>query len=101
MSQQHIVFGQNYSIPLHLLIVTVAILFPGLVVDPEETHAMWYGMLNTPGIFDVATLTHAENVNYAQKKHYFWFGEVGMAGFLVGSIAVPAGIWLRDRPGSH
>jgi uncharacterized Tic20 family protein len=31
------------------------------------------------------------------KKHYFWFGEVGMAGILVGSIAVPAGIWFAGQ----
>ena len=33
----------------------------------------------------------------AQKKHYFWFGEVMMAGNLAGSIAVPAGIFLAGR----
>ncbi len=27
-----------------------------------------------------------------EKQHYFWFGEVGMAGTLAGRIAVPAGI---------
>ena len=92
-------------LPLILLMVPVAVLFLGIVADPEETHAVWYGMLNTLGIFDVSTLTDAENVNYAQKKHYFWFGEVGMAGILAGSIAVPAGIWFagtdRDLPGIH
>jgi hypothetical protein len=81
-------------LPLILLTVAVAVLFLGIVADPEETHAVWYGMLNTLGIFDLSTLTDAENVNYAQKKHYFWFGEVGMAGILAGSIAVPAGIWF-------
>jgi hypothetical protein len=84
-------------IPLILLTVPVAILFLGIVADPEETHAVWYGMLNTIGIFDISTLTDAENVNYAEKKHYFWFGEVGMAGILAGSIAVPAGIWFAGR----
>ena len=39
-------------LPLLLLIVPVAVLFLGLVADPEETHAVWYGMLNTFGIFD-------------------------------------------------
>ena len=79
--------GTNVLIrlPPLLLRVQVAILFLGLVADPEETHAVWYGMLNTLGIFDVSILTDAENVNYAQKKHYFWFGEVGMAGMLAGS----------------
>jgi hypothetical protein len=84
-------------LPLLLLIIPVAVLFLGLVADPEETHAVWYGMLSTLGIFEVSTLTNAENVNYAQKKHYFWFGEVGMAGILAGSIAVPAGIWFAGQ----
>jgi hypothetical protein len=84
-------------LPLILLTVPVAVLFLGIVADPEETHAVWYGMLNTLGIFDVSTLTDAENMNYAQKKHYFWFGEVGMAGILAGSIAVPAGIWFAGQ----
>jgi len=84
-------------IPLILLTVPVAILYLGIVADPAETHAVWYGMLNTIGIFDISTLTDAENVNYAEKKHYFWFGEVGMAGILAGSIAVPAGIFLAGQ----
>jgi hypothetical protein len=84
-------------LPLILLTVPVAVLFLGIVADPEETHAVWYGMLNTLGIFDVSTLTDSENTNYAQKKHYFWFGEVGMAGILAGSIAVPAGIWFAGQ----
>jgi hypothetical protein len=84
-------------LPLLFLIVPVTVLFLGVVADPEETHAVWYGMLNILGIFDLSTLTDAENVNYAQKKHYFWFGEVGMAGILAGSIAVPAGIWFAGQ----
>jgi hypothetical protein len=84
-------------LPLILLTMPVAVLFLGIVADPEETHAVWYGMLNTLGIFDVSTLTDAESVNYAQKKHYFWFGEVGMAGMLAGSIAVPAGCWFAGQ----
>jgi hypothetical protein len=84
-------------LPLILLTVPVAVLFLGIVADPEETHAVWYGMLNTLGIFDVSTLTDNENANYAQKKHYFWFGEVMMASNLAGSIAVPAGIWFAGQ----
>jgi hypothetical protein len=84
-------------LPLILLTVPVAVLFLGIVADPEETHAVWYGMLNSIGIFDVSTLTDAENANYAEKKHYFWFGEVGMAGILAGSIAIPAGIWFAGQ----
>ncbi len=84
-------------LPFLLLVVPVAVLFLGIVADPDETHAVWYGMLNTLGIFDVSRLTDAENMNYVQKKHYFWFGEVGMAGILAGSIAVPAGIWFAGQ----
>ena len=84
-------------LPLILLTVPVAVLFLGLIADPEETHAVWYGMLNTLGIFDFSALTDAERINYAQKKHYFWFGEVGMAGILAGLFAVPIGIFLAGR----
>jgi len=84
-------------LPVILLIVPVTVLFLGIVADPEETHAVWYGMLNTIGIFDVSTLTDEESGNYHQRKHYFWFGEVMMASNLAGSIAVPAGIFLAGR----
>jgi len=84
-------------LPLILLIVPIAVLFLGIVADPEETHAVWYGILNAVGIFDLSVLTDAEQVNNNQKKHYFWFGEVGMAGILAGSIAVPAGIWFAGQ----
>jgi len=84
-------------VPLILLIVPVAILFLGIVADPEETHAVWYGMLNTLGIFDLAALTDAEKIEFTQKKHYFWFGEVGMAAVLAGLFAVPLGIFLAGR----
>jgi hypothetical protein len=84
-------------LPLILLIVPVAVLFLGLIADPEETHAVWYGMLNTFGIFDFSALTDAERLTYTHKKHYFWFGEVGMASILAGVFAVPAGIFLAGR----
>jgi len=84
-------------LPLVLLIVPVAILFLGIVADPEETHAVWYGMLSTIGIFDLTSLTDAERLNYAEKRHYFWFGEVGMAAILAGIFAVPLGIFLAGR----
>ncbi len=83
--------------PIILLVVSVAVLFLGLVADPEETHAVWYGMLNTLCVFDFSVLTDAEKENYATKKHYFWFGEVGMAAVLAGMFAVPAGIFLAGR----
>ena len=84
-------------LPLLFLIVPVVVLFLGLVADPEETHAVWYGMLNTLGIFDLSALTDAERLNYARKRHYFWFGEVGMAAVLAGLFAVPAGCFLAGR----
>jgi hypothetical protein len=67
-------------LPIILLTLPVTVLFLGIVADPEETHAVWYGMLSTIGIFDVSTLTDEESGNYLQRKHYFWFGEV-MMGF--------------------
>ncbi len=86
-------------LPLLLLIVPVAILFLGIVSDPEETHAVWYGMLNTLGIFDLGVLTDAEQQNYAEKRHYFWFGEVASAAALAAAFAVPVGLFLAERTG--
>ncbi|MFA5267801.1 MAG: hypothetical protein WC379_07495 [Methanoregula sp.] len=84
-------------LPLLLLIVPIAVLFLGLVADPEETHAVWYGMLNTLGIFELPELTDIERLTYAEKRHYFWFGEVGMAAILAGVFAVPLGIFMAGR----
>lgn len=84
-------------LPLLLLIVPIAILFLGVVADPEETHAVWYGMLNTLGIFEFPALTDLERFTYAEKRHYFWFGEVGMAAILAGVFAVPLGIFMAGR----
>jgi len=83
-------------LPLFLLVIPVAVVFLGIVADPEETHAVWYGMLNCLGMFDGAALTPAELENYAGKRHYFWFGEVGMAAVLAGTFAVPIGIFLAE-----
>jgi len=85
------------QLPLLLLIVPIAVLFLGLVADPEETHAVWYGMLNSISMFDLSALTEEERLNYAEKRHYFWFGEVGMVALLAGVFAVPAGIFLAGR----
>ena len=84
-------------LPIVLLVLPVAVLFLGVVADPEETHAVWYGMLNTIGIFNLGALNDGERANYALKKHYFWFGEVGMASILAGIIAVPVGIFLAGQ----
>jgi len=54
-------------------------------------------MLNTLGIFDLSALTDIERLTYAEKRHYFWFGEVEMAAELAGMIAVPLGISMAGR----
>lgn len=84
-------------LPLILLVIPVALLFLGVVADPEETHAVWYGMLNVIGIFDLFVLTDEEKTNYSVKRHYFWFGEVALAAVLAGTFAVPLGIFLAGR----
>ncbi len=84
-------------LPVICLLVPVAILFLGIVADPEETHAVWYGMLNALGIFELPELTDIERLTYAEKRHYFWFGEVGMAAILAGVFAVPLGIFMAGR----
>lgn len=84
-------------LPLILLIAPVAILFLGIVADPEETHAVWYGVLNVFGIFDLSSLTESERENYRTKRHYFWLGEIAMAAILAGIFAVPAGIFLAGK----
>ena len=84
-------------LPIILLIGPVIILFLGIIADPEETHAVWYGMLNTLGIFELPELTDIERLTYAEKRHYFWFGEVEMAAVLAGMIAVPLGISMAGR----
>jgi hypothetical protein len=81
-------------LPHILLIVPVGVLFLGIVADPEETHAVWYGVLNTLGIFDAASLNPVEVENYAEKRHYFWFGEVATAAGIAGTFAIPLGIFL-------
>jgi hypothetical protein len=83
--------------PLILLTISVAVLFLGVVADPEETHAVWYGMLNTLGMFELPALTEIERFTCTEKRHYFWFGEVGMAAVLAGLFAVPLGIVLAGR----
>ena len=75
----------------------VEVLFLGIVADPEETHAVWYGMLNIFGIFDLSVQTDAEKVNYVLKKHYFWFGEVAVAAALAAMFAIPLGFFLAGR----
>ena len=57
------------------------------------------------GSLTCACLTGRRVANYDQKKHYFWFGEVGMAAFLAGTFAIPVRDLpcgkSRDHPGIH
>ena len=54
-------------------------------------------MLNTLGIFELPALTDIERFTCTEKRHYFWFGEVGMAAILAALFAVPLGIFLAGR----
>ena len=54
-------------------------------------------MPDTLRIFDITVLTDAERLTYAEKRHYFWFGEVEMAAVLAGVFAVPLGIFMAGR----
>jgi hypothetical protein len=54
-------------------------------------------ILNTLGIFELPELTDIERFTYAEKRHYFWFGEVGMAAILAGVFAVPIGFFMAGR----
>jgi disulfide bond formation protein DsbB len=84
-------------LPIILLIGPIIILFLGIIADPEETHTVWYGMLNTLGIFDLLALTDIERLTYAEKRHCFWFGELEMAAMLAGTFVAPVGIFLAGR----
>ena len=47
------------------------------------------------GIFNV--FPYSPKILYAQKKHYFWFGEVRMDAMLAGVFVVPIGFFLEGR----
>ena len=87
-------------LPLILLAVPIVIIFLGIVADPKEAHAVWYGALNTAMIFDPAVLGNEEKEIYAANRHYFWFGEVASAAALAGAITVPLGMFLAEKTGS-
>jgi hypothetical protein len=87
-------------LPLILIIVPLVILMLGMVADTEELHAAWYGVLSTLGIFDPAILSDSERDAYAERRHYFWFGEVASAAVLAGIFAVPAGVFLDAKTGT-
>lgn len=87
-------------LPFILIVIPLVILFLGLVADTEELHAAWYGLLSTMGIFDPAILTGPEWDAGAERRHYFWFGEVASAAALAGAITVPLGMFLAEKTGS-
>lgn len=87
-------------LPFILIVIPLVILFLGMVADTEEIHAAWYGMLSTIGIFDPAILSEPERDVWAQRRHYFWFGEVASAAVMAGVFAVPAGIFLDAKTGT-
>jgi hypothetical protein len=87
-------------LPLILLAIPVVILFIGVVADPDEAHAAWYGALNTLGVFDPAVLSNEEKEISAGNRHYFWFGEIASAASLAGAITVPLGMFLAEKTGS-
>lgn len=87
-------------LPFILIVIPLVILFLGLVADTEELHAAWYGLLSTMGIFDPAILTGPERDAGAERRHYFWFGEVASAAALAGAITVPLGMFLAEKTGS-
>ena len=76
-------------------LIPVTVLFIRLTAEPYHTHAIWYGMMNALWIFRIDRLVPEDLEIYTQEPHYFWLGEVGMAGV----FAVPAGIYLAGRTG--
>ena len=56
--------------PVILFAVPVAVLFIGLTVDPYHTHAIWYGMMNTLGIFHIDRLVPEDLAVYT--RHNRW-----------------------------
>jgi hypothetical protein len=38
-----------------------------------------------------------ERLIYAEKRHYFWFGEVETAAILAGVFAAPVGVYMAGR----
>ena len=73
--------------------------FIGLTAEPYHTHTIWYGMMNTVGIFRMDRLVPEDLEIYTKQPHYFWLGEVGMSAMLAGVFAVPAGCYLAGRTG--
>ena len=80
-------------------LIPVAGLFIGLTAEPYHTHAIWYGMMNTLGIFRMDRLVPEDLAVYTRQPHYIWLGEGGMAAVLAGVFVMPAGCYLAGRTG--
>ena len=92
--------GKDRTCTNSVSIVPVAILFIGLTAEPYHTHAIWYWMMNTIGIFRIDRLDLEDLGIYTDQPHYFWLGEVGMSAMLAGVFAVPPGSISREERGS-
>jgi hypothetical protein len=67
---------------------------PWYVLDPEEIHAVWYGILDTFGRFHEGELTPDEDKEFLQRRHYFWAGQI--IGIGVRAIAGAVVIYLSS-----
>jgi hypothetical protein len=85
--------------PAILLALPAVMIFLGIVADMQEHRAAWFGMLNTLGIFDPAVLTDPERAVFAERRDYFWFGEVASAAVLAGAFTIPLGMVLAEKSG--
>jgi hypothetical protein len=64
------------------------------MVESTTLTAFRCGLLHAAGGFDLSELSGDERAGIAEKKSWFWLGEVVMAALLAGIIAVPAGVWF-------
>ena len=71
-----------------------------IIADMQELLVAWFGMLKSVGIFDPAVLTDPERAIHAERRDYFWFGEVVSAAALAGTFTVPRGMYLTGKNGS-
>ena len=67
--------------------------------DLTLLRAFWWGVLHAIGMFEVSDLTNEEKIVTPGQQAWFCCGEVAMAAFLSGAIAVPAGLWFATLTG--
>jgi hypothetical protein len=87
-------------LPLILLAVPIGMVFLIIIADMQELLVAWFGMLKSVGIFDPAVLTDPELAIHAERRDYFWFGEVVSAAALAGTFTVPLACILPGRTGA-